>query len=147
MKKIEKQSLSLFEKLADIEHQRWAYWQAYLHGKCYSNLDGSLTIPEDLVRRWADQIKTGYKDLSEKEKDSDREQVMMYWNFIFDEIIKSLPESMDADDVSEVVKHIDGKSDKEKRALADERCYGFNFCLYLVKASINNLKNNQQKNG
>lgn len=66
-----------------------------------------------------------------------------HWDSFFDEIIKSLPESMDADDVSNIVKHIDGKSDKEKRALADERCYGFNHCLMVVKNTINNLAKNK----
>jgi hypothetical protein len=63
------------EALADIEHARWAKWQAYLHGRCTRNADGSLTIPVDLVARWERQIATPYAELTEREKDSDREQV------------------------------------------------------------------------
>lgn len=68
----------LIEKLAAIEHERWAHWQKYLHSLCQLNSDGSLTIPTSLVNKWNKQIETDYKDLSEKEKDSDREQVMKY---------------------------------------------------------------------
>ncbi len=65
----------LIERLANIEHNRWAHWQKYLHSCCIKNEDGSLTIPKDKVDRWENQIKTKYCALSEKEKDSDREQV------------------------------------------------------------------------
>lgn len=71
----------LFEKLADLEHQRWAKWQKYLHSKCTKWKDG-YTIPIESVNHWERQINTDYKDLSEKEKDSDREQVMSYWNLV-----------------------------------------------------------------
>jgi hypothetical protein len=40
--------------------------------------DGSLSIPADLVDRWARQIATAFEDLSEAEKESDREQVRRY---------------------------------------------------------------------
>lgn len=70
----------LFEKLADIEHQRWADWQKYcnkiLRQCCLS------TYVEHILKRWDRQIATPYKDLTEKEKDSDREQVMRYWDLI-----------------------------------------------------------------
>ncbi len=72
----------LFEHLAEIEHTRWADWQRYLHGLCVTNPDGSLTIPVDRVRWWERQIATPYADLSEQEKDSDREQVDRYWPLI-----------------------------------------------------------------
>lgn len=64
----------VMEILADEAHKRWSHWQKYLHSKCVKNPDGSLTIPASLVERWERQIATDYKDLSEKEKDSDREQ-------------------------------------------------------------------------
>lgn len=68
----------LIEKLAAIEHKRWAHWQRYLHSQCLENGDGSLTIPANLVKKWNKQIDTDYFSLTESEKDSDREQVMKY---------------------------------------------------------------------
>lgn len=68
----------LIEQLAAIEHERWSHWQRYLHSKCFKNNDGSLTIPANLVERWSKQIHTEYYNLTEDEKESDREQVMKY---------------------------------------------------------------------
>lgn len=68
----------LIEELAAIEHERWSHWQKYLHEKCKKNEDGSLTIPADLVSRWTKQANTDYFELSESEKNSDREQVLLY---------------------------------------------------------------------
>ncbi len=65
----------LREVLADLEHQRWAKWQAYVHNRGSRNLDGSITIPSELVSRWDRQIDTSYMELSEKEKDMDRKEV------------------------------------------------------------------------
>lgn len=72
----------LFEKLANIEHQRWSDWQKYMHSLCDKLPDGSLIIPPESVEHWNRQIKTDYKDLSEQEKDSDRKQVERYWDLI-----------------------------------------------------------------
>lgn len=68
----------LTDQLAAIEHERWSYWQRYVHSKGVRQLDGSLLLPPDLVARWEKQIETKYIDLSETEKDSDREQVRKY---------------------------------------------------------------------
>lgn len=68
----------LREELAALEHKRWAKWQKYLHSVANANLDGSLKIPSELVQRWERQIRMEYADLSETEKDSDREQVDAY---------------------------------------------------------------------
>ncbi len=75
---IERQLEALLEQLAAIEHERWSHWQRYLHEKCIPQQDGSLLIPADLARRWVEQSSTAYAELSEKEKDSDREQVRKY---------------------------------------------------------------------
>lgn len=70
------------EALAELEHDRWAHWQAYLQSQCFANVEGTLTIPADLVARWNRQIVTPYDDLSEKEKESDREQVRRWLPFV-----------------------------------------------------------------
>jgi hypothetical protein len=66
------------EWAAANEHARWARWQSYLHSKCTRNADGSMTIPSDLVERWQRQMETPYEQLSEVEKESDREEVRPY---------------------------------------------------------------------
>lgn len=65
----------LLEALAAVEHERWSHWQRYLHSQCRPGDDGSLTIPSELVRRWSAQITTPYDELSDNEKESDRDQV------------------------------------------------------------------------
>jgi hypothetical protein len=68
----------LVDALAAIEHQRWSHWQRYMHDQATKQSDGSLILPADLVSRWETQIRTGFESLSDKEKDSDREQVRKY---------------------------------------------------------------------
>jgi len=53
----------LREIIAALEHEQWAHWTRYM-------LD-NLT-PENIAQ-WRRQVETPYADLSEKEKDSDRE--------------------------------------------------------------------------
>lgn len=66
------------EQLASIEHERWSHWQRYMHEKCERKDDGSLVIPSEFVERWSRQMLTPYSDLTEDEKESDREQVRQY---------------------------------------------------------------------
>jgi len=75
---------NLHEKLAEIEHDRWSSWQNYVHSVCKKNEDGTLTIPKWAVDGWTRQINTSYNNLTESEKESDREQVDRYWNLISD---------------------------------------------------------------
>jgi len=75
---IEQVLSSLEETLAKVEHERWSHWQRYLHAKCVTNSDGSLTIPSNFAAKWSRQARTSYADLSESEKQSDREQVQRY---------------------------------------------------------------------
>ena len=76
---IEKTLFGLLETLASIEHERWSHWQRYMHSKCIpQSNDGSLLIPANLVKRWEKQSATPYSELTEDEKESDREQVRKY---------------------------------------------------------------------
>jgi hypothetical protein len=68
----------LVEKLAAIEHERWVHWQRYMHSKGCHQPDGSMIITKDLIDRWEHQIRTPYDELSDAEKQSDRDQVMRY---------------------------------------------------------------------
>jgi len=69
---------NLMETLAGVEHERWSHWQRYMHSKCERRSDGSLMIPAELVAQWERQIVTPYGELSESEKQSDRDQVRRY---------------------------------------------------------------------
>ena len=68
----------LVEELSTIEHERWSHWQRYLHNKGLRQPDGSLVLPVDLVEHWDKQMNTRYENLSDDEKESDREQVRKY---------------------------------------------------------------------
>jgi len=58
---------SVIEKLADIEHQRWASWQRYVHSKAVQVQSG-VYLPDSQIERWSEQIRTDYKNLSEEDK-------------------------------------------------------------------------------
>ena len=73
---------TIFEQLAAIEHTRWSGWQSYLHSKCIKNPDGSLTIPAGYVKHLEILINKPYVELTDKEKESDREEVRKYWSLI-----------------------------------------------------------------
>ena len=53
----------IIERLAAHEHEQWAHWTRYM-------LDN---LTEENIARWRQQIETDYKDLSESEKESDRQ--------------------------------------------------------------------------
>lgn len=72
----------LFEKLASIEHERWSDWMKYMFSKQLIGLEGDTVLPKEHCDRWQKQMMTDYEDLSEQEKDSDREQVMRYFHLI-----------------------------------------------------------------
>jgi hypothetical protein len=71
-------SPGLQDQLATAEHERWAHWQSYMHDHGQRHPDGSLTLPAHLVAQWDGQIKRPFDELTEQEKDSDREQVDRY---------------------------------------------------------------------
>jgi hypothetical protein len=75
---------ALLEQLAAIEHERWAHWQRFMHGKGERKADGSLVLPPDLVSKWERLIETPYAQLTDKEKESDREQVKRYLPVVAD---------------------------------------------------------------
>lgn len=82
---------TLVEELAALEHERWAHWQRYLHNQGYRGSDGALVLPAALVERWERQIATAYSDLSEQEKESDREQVQRYLPLILEALRQRAP--------------------------------------------------------
>lgn len=81
---IERRLANLMEMLASIEHERWSHWQRYMHSKGERRSDGALVLPADLVERWEAQLGTKYEQLTEAEKESDREQVRRYLHVIVD---------------------------------------------------------------
>jgi len=71
----------LFERLACLEHSRWANWMEYLFSACEEK-NGTMIIPDWAVKHWKRQIETRYENLSIKDQNNDREEVMKYWDLI-----------------------------------------------------------------
>ena len=67
----------LIEALAEKEHASWAHWMEYLFSKCQPLIGAgyALVIPDELVQRWTRQADTPYAELTEQEKQSDRDEV------------------------------------------------------------------------
>lgn len=63
----------MIEALADRVHDMWCGWMQYMFFNSVRNADGTLTIPAELVSRWECQMVTEYSDLSEAEKQSERQ--------------------------------------------------------------------------
>lgn len=64
--------LSLREALAELEHSQWAHWTKYML-ECLHPITIRTPETQEVVDRWRRQITTPYGELSEQEKDSDRE--------------------------------------------------------------------------
>lgn len=82
----------LKERLAAIEHERWSDWMKYMFSVCSGIFapdrgPGSF-IPADFAKRWIRQMNTPYAELTEEEKQSDRDQVERYWYILFPEETK-----------------------------------------------------------
>jgi len=66
-------SLSTSEDaLPEYAHDVWSRWMRHLFSKSKQLKDGTVTIPEPLVKQWRRQVATPYSALSEKEKKSDK---------------------------------------------------------------------------
>ncbi len=65
---------ALREALAAVQHEIWSHWMAYLFSVCERRSDGSVVIPPEPAEHWQRQVKAAYDQLSEAEKESDREQ-------------------------------------------------------------------------
>lgn len=65
---------ALIEVLAEYAHDSWSGWMSYLFSKSSFTGIGDMVIPKWTVDRWKRQVATAYKDLSEAEKESDREE-------------------------------------------------------------------------
>ena len=71
----EERQIKNLEYHAERQHQIWAHWMEYQFSLCQEQADGSLVIPAEKVERWKRQLTTSYAELSEDERESDREVV------------------------------------------------------------------------
>ena len=70
--KVDIEPKELLETLSGIQHTIWTRWMKHLFEVCPA-VNGQVIIPKEKVDRWLRQMRTPYEDLSESEKDSDRE--------------------------------------------------------------------------
>lgn len=64
---------TLREQLADLAHEQWSGWMRHMFSRFIETPEGPVPSPSDYVR-WTRQMNTPYVELSEAEKDSDRQE-------------------------------------------------------------------------
>lgn len=64
----------LREALSDVSHEIWSHWMRYLFTTLDTTPECGAVIPHERLSRWHRQMHTPYNELTEAEKDSDREQ-------------------------------------------------------------------------
>ena len=62
------------ETLAALQHTQWSGWMRHLFSRCVWNDERGMLIPREWADRWHRQVETPYSELSEAEKNSDREE-------------------------------------------------------------------------
>lgn len=92
-----KENTELREQLGDLTHRQWVGWTKRLFSECVRKEDGSLTIPSYVVERCEQQMNTTYKDLSEPEKYSNKEEVNMFLD-VFENYLARCEEELENDD-------------------------------------------------
>ena len=74
---------------AEIAHNIWSHWMRDFLGKFPTyeiDEDFTIVIPKEDMYRWRQLMNTSYEDLTEEEKESDREVAKLYFkhSFAFD---------------------------------------------------------------
>ncbi len=65
----------LREQLAGVQHAIWAHWMRYMFScGTFSPETGNWIMPADKALRWERQMNTDYSELTERERNSDRDQ-------------------------------------------------------------------------
>ena len=65
------------EVIADFCHKQWIHWMTYLTSKISGTNEDQLSL-----QHWKRQMNTPYSELTEKEKESDREQARKFIKLI-----------------------------------------------------------------
>jgi hypothetical protein len=88
-------AIPVIDKIASLEHEQWQCWTDYALDKLEREIETSLLDPPQrdmilgfvkslvCVKRWRRQIKETYEELSEREKESDRDEVRVKWDLYF----------------------------------------------------------------
>ena len=74
----------LLEKMADEAHEIWCGWMQYMFVNGFVSTSGTWVMDTVPYERWQRQMKTPYAQLSESEKESDREIAQRYLKIIKD---------------------------------------------------------------
>lgn len=142
---IEKKKDEFVEAGADLEHDRWARWQKYMFSKMVEEerfeegshfKTGNYILPKEFVDRWFRQIDTPYSELSEPEKESDREETRSYLPFLEKAIRESVEETL-LEVRYEDRKAVDWRDIGSPELIAKQsEAYGYNQALDKIEGKV-----------
>ena len=101
----------LLERLAELEHEQWAHWISY-------QLRVGVKLDMEQWKRWHDLARIPYTNLSEKEKESDREWARKVLVLLQDYIIIRKHGDLHGEKaIGEVLEWMHGKTVVDKQKL------------------------------
>ena len=129
----------LREKLADLCHSQWSGWMEYLFSKCV-RVDGKayLCLPTWAEERWKHQAATNYKDLTEKEQDSDRTEADKFLAILEKELQSAKAEN---GRLAEAIEYLLSEQDRIKSSLKSISEFNYHPVDSVVKRARKALSN------
>ena len=83
----------IIDNFANAQHEIWSHWMKYLFTQGWEQPDGTFKIKSIQVEKWKKQMTTSFVELSEEEKESDRNVIK---EFLQDSILKLVEQAVSA---------------------------------------------------
>jgi len=119
----------IVEALAILEHNQWSHWIKY-QDRLFNDEEAGY----DVWYRWRELAKTKYADLTEEQKESDREWARASFKIVSKDLVDELKkQAIDRNDIDEEWENNDCQSLEELEKLRKKKFISLDNLLVLLR--------------